>query len=39
MRKIESFLEEKNLPKDKKELIIRTLKNTVTSENINIVKD
>lgn len=39
MRKIESFLEEKHLPKDKKDLIIRTLSNTVLSENINSVKD
>ncbi|MBS9775287.1 SAM-dependent DNA methyltransferase [Candidatus Gracilibacteria bacterium] len=39
MRKIESFLEEKALPKEKKELIIRTLKNTILSENINKVEN
>lgn len=33
--KIEAFLEEKELPKEKKDLIIRTLKNTLTTENIN----
>ena len=35
IRKIEAFLEEKHLPKDKKDLIIRTLENTLLSENIN----
>lgn len=35
LRTIEAFLEEKELPKDKKDLIIRTLKNTLTTENIN----
>jgi len=39
VRKIEAFLEEKSLPKNKKDLIIRTLKNTLLSENINKVKD
>lgn len=29
VRKIESFLEEKKLPRDKKSLIVRTLKNTI----------
>lgn len=35
VRKIEAFLAEKALPKEKKELIIRTLQNTLTTENIN----
>lgn len=35
IRKIESFLEAKKLPKDKKELIVRTLQNTLTTDNIN----
>lgn len=35
IRKIESFLGAKNLPKDKKDLIVRTLKNTLTTDNIN----
>lgn len=35
LRKIEAFLEAKKLPKDKKELIVRTLQNTLTTENIN----
>ncbi len=39
IRKIESFLEEKNLPNDKKDLIIRTLKNTLLTENINKVEN
>lgn len=38
-RKISSFLEEKNLPKDKKELIISTLKITLQNDNINRVKN
>ena len=37
MRKVENFLSERNLPADKKMLIIRTLQNTVTSSNINKV--
>lgn len=37
IRKIESFLNKKQLPIDKKELIIRTLKNTLTTDNINKV--
>lgn len=37
IRKIESFLNRKQLPIDKKELIIRTLKNTLTTDNINKV--
>lgn len=35
IRKIESFLDAKNLPKDKKDLIVRTLQNTLTTDNIN----
>ena len=35
IRKIESFLDAKKLPKDKKDLIVRTLQNTLTTENIN----
>lgn len=35
IRKIEAFLDEKDIPKSKKELIIRTLKNTLTTDNIN----
>lgn len=35
VRKITAFLEAKSLPKEKKELIIRTLQNTLTTENIN----
>lgn len=39
IRKIEAFLAEKELPKEKKELIIRTLQNTLTTENINKVEN
>ncbi|WP_297443052.1 N-6 DNA methylase [Sulfurimonas sp.] len=39
MRKIEDFLDEKEIPKDKKELILRTLENTLTTANINKIKD
>ena len=35
LRKIQSFLSEKSLPESKKELIIRTLQNTLTSDNLN----
>ena len=35
LRKIKAFLNKKNLPKDKEELITRTLENTLTTENIN----
>lgn len=38
IRKIESFLDAKNLPKDKKDLIVRTLQNTLTTDNINKVE-
>lgn len=37
LRKIESFLEAKKLPKIKKDLIVRTLQNTLTNDNINKV--
>lgn len=39
IRKIKAFLDEKELPKEKKELIIRTLQNTLTTENINKVEN
>ncbi len=39
LRKIKAFLDEKQLPKEKKELIIRTLQNTLTTENINKVEN
>lgn len=39
IRKIEAFLAEKELPKEKKDLIIRTLQNTLTTENINKVEN
>lgn len=35
VRKIEAFLREKNIPTDKQALIVRTLQNTLTTENIN----
>lgn len=35
LRKINAFLSEKKLPTEKKELIVRTLQNTLTTENIN----
>lgn len=35
LRKIKAFLDQKEIPKDKRDLIIRTLTNTLTSENIN----
>ncbi len=38
-RKIESFLREKNLPQDKQESILRTLQNTLLTENINKATD
>lgn len=39
LRKIKAFLNEKGLPQDKKNLIIRTLENTLTTENINRVEN
>lgn len=39
IRKIRAFLNEKQLPQEKKELIIRTLQNTLTTDNINKVEN
>ncbi|MCM1183547.1 MAG: SAM-dependent methyltransferase [Roseburia sp.] len=39
VRKITAFLNEKRLPREKKELIIRTLQNTLTTDNINRVEN
>ncbi|MBR7797903.1 N-6 DNA methylase [Agaribacter marinus] len=39
VRKIKAFLDEKELPKEKKELIIRTLQNTLLTNNINKVEN
>ncbi len=39
VRKIKAFLDEKELPNEKKELIVRTLQNTLTTENINKVEN
>lgn len=39
LRKIKAFLGEKNLPQEKRELIIRTLQNTLTTDNINKVEN
>lgn len=39
VRKIRAFLNEKNLPREKKELILRTLQNTLTTDNINRVEN
>ena len=39
IRKIKSFLNAKHLPKDKTDLIVRTLQNTLTTDNINKVED
>ena len=39
VRKIESFLDAKKLPKDKKNLIVRTSQNTLTTDNINKADD
>lgn len=39
VRKIEAFLNEKELPAEKKNLIVRTLQNTLTTENINKVEN
>ena len=35
LRKIKAFLQEKHLPQDKMDLIVRTLQNTLTTDNIN----
>ncbi|MGR5456094.1 HsdM family class I SAM-dependent methyltransferase, partial [Vibrio alfacsensis] len=39
LRKIKAFLGEKNIPREKRDLILRTLNNTLTTENINKVKN
>ena len=39
VRKIRAFLDEKEIPNEKKELILRTLVNTLTTENINKVEN
>lgn len=39
LRKIKAFLNEKGLPTDKKDLIVRTLENTLTTDNINKVEN
>ena len=39
IRKISAFLSEKALPREKKNLIVRTLQNTLTTDNINKVVD
>lgn len=39
LRKIKAFLKEKDLPNEKREMIIRTLQNTLTTDNINKVEN
>lgn len=39
VRKIKAFLNEKKLPNEKKDLIVRTLQNTLTTDNINKVEN
>ncbi|MGB1205200.1 MAG: HsdM family class I SAM-dependent methyltransferase [Chitinophagales bacterium] len=39
VKKIEDFLEERKLPKKKRELIVRTLKNTLLTDNINRIDE
>lgn len=39
IRKIESFLDAKKLPQNKKDMIVRTLQNTLTTDNINKAED
>lgn len=39
LRKIKAFLKEKSLPSEKREMIIRTLQNTLTTDNINKVEN
>ena len=39
VRKIRAFLNERNIPQEKKELIVRTLQNTLTTDNINKVEN
>lgn len=39
LRKIKAFLDEKNLPQEKRDMIVRTLQNTLTTDNINRVEN
>jgi hypothetical protein len=39
LRKIKAFLNEKSLPQEKRNLIVRTLQNTLTTDNINKVEN
>lgn len=39
VRKIKAFLDEKDIPNEKKNLILRTLENTLTTENINKIEN
>lgn len=39
LRKIKAFLNEKQIPQDKKDLILRTLQNTLTTDNINKIEN
>lgn len=39
LRKIKAFLDAKEIPHEKKDLILRTLQNTLTTENINKVNE
>lgn len=39
LRKIKAFLSEKNLPQEKRDLIVRTLQKTLTTDNINKVEN
>ena len=39
MTRVRAFLEEKNLPREKQNLIIRTLENTILSENLNKIEN
>lgn len=39
LRKIVAFLNEKKLPQEKREMIVRTLQNTLTADNINKVEN
>ena len=39
LRKIKAFLDAKEIPNEKKDLILRTLQNTLTTENINKVNE
>lgn len=38
LRKIKNFLNEKSIPQDKKDLIVRALQNTLTTDNINKIE-